>query len=369
MQGYLKIKNSDGKVWLLPKKGLKVGLCLYQPSLLKGKLLKRLLPLLANGIWIGAPIYAKFGISCSSNFLSHEVCEYLNNIYYEHRDVLYAAFLGTPSVHQKTTIQAYCGNNILGYCKITNSRSIFSIFQHEQRVLGYLRNKGIDNIPRCIACEQINDNLYSFVQTTRKTLKSSVTHRLSEKELEFLDLLRERTTIQKSYEDTDYCRSITYLLEHLPQMEKNGLQVDILKEAIFYIEKYCSESIHEYSFCHRDFTPWNMFHNEATLFVFDFEYSRYEYPANLDLIHYFIQTAIFEEQLGAKEIFDRFSDVCQKGILKNRFLNFKLSMLMYLLDIISLYLEREKDMFSGDVKHNMDIWVSLCKIILNNFKR
>ena len=37
---YIRLSNSDGKVWMLPPKELKMGLCLYQPSALKGRAVK-----------------------------------------------------------------------------------------------------------------------------------------------------------------------------------------------------------------------------------------------------------------------------------------------------------------------------------------
>ena len=363
---YLKIENSDGKVWLLPNERLRTGLCLYQPSSIKGIMLKRTLPVFSKFIWLGRPFFARVGISRTSDFISREIYGYLNTMFYEHKEVLFAVFLGTPSVHQKVTIQIYCGNNILGYCKITKNKDIFSIFQHENKVLDYLKNKGINNIPSCMACEQICDGLYSFVQTTKKTIKSIVTHRLSCKELEFVEILKNRTSTQRSYDTTDYCKSISYLKTHLTKMEKNGYEIEMLEKSICVIERYCIGAIHEYSFCHRDFTPWNMFYDDGELFVFDFEYARYQYPPYLDLIHYFLQTSIFEKKLGVREIYSNYATACQNGILKGCFENYKLSLLMYLLDIISLYLERENDYFCGDVKHNMDIWVSLCETIQND---
>ena len=43
---FYELANADGKRWLVPRRGLGVALCLYQPSGFRGKLLKRFYPLL-----------------------------------------------------------------------------------------------------------------------------------------------------------------------------------------------------------------------------------------------------------------------------------------------------------------------------------
>ena len=50
-------------------------------------------------------------------------------------DFDYSIFLGTPSKHQKTTIQVFREKKILGYCKITNSKQLFDIFSDEKKLL------------------------------------------------------------------------------------------------------------------------------------------------------------------------------------------------------------------------------------------
>ena len=54
------ITNADGKSWLLPAAGLSIGLELYQPSGIKGRLLKQLLPLLHRMPGVTRAIHASY---------------------------------------------------------------------------------------------------------------------------------------------------------------------------------------------------------------------------------------------------------------------------------------------------------------------
>lgn len=366
MDKYLHIENSDGKVWLLPECELKTALCLYQPSSTKGKLLKKGLPFLNRLSYLNRSVefvYSRIGLRHTSYSVQKDVEHYLQTLYGSN-SIRYALFLGTPSVHQKTTIQIFSKGKIYGYCKISDSVEIYNIFKHEQQVLDFLHYHGINNVPQCISCKEIMGGMYSFVQTTTKTNKSTVHHELSDQEVIFLSNVAEKTAVNKAFEDTDFYRSVHELENSLSVLEKNGYDICSLCKALKQVKEYYKKQC-LYCVCHRDFTPWNMFYNATQLFVFDFEYAGFEYPPYLDAIHYIVQTAIFEKRLKVESILCKFKEVCEKGVLKGKFQNYKMAFLAYLVDIISLYVNREKNNFSGDVKKSMDIWMGLCKKIVN----
>ena len=179
MEKYLHIESSDGKVWLLPEDELKTALCLYQPSSAKGKLLKILLPIINRFGRVTVPLYNRVGLKHIVYSVEKEIECYLEGLFCGDDQIRYAMFLGTPSVHQKTTIQVFSKGNIYGYCKIANNPAIYSIFKHEEQVLRYLHEHGINNVPQCISCKELAQKQYSFVQTTTKTIKSTVHHELS----------------------------------------------------------------------------------------------------------------------------------------------------------------------------------------------
>ena len=175
---YLKITNKDGKVWLMPKRHMKTGLELYQPSSKKGMLLKRWLPWL---YWL-KPLMGKMGMSDIEYVMDPQIHHIIEKEFNQD-DVEYSVFEGTPCVHQKTTIQIFKGENILGYCKVTKNPELYSIFRHEQKLLVWFHEKGVGQIPECPYCGKTEDGKIIFLQTTTKTLNSLVGHELGIKQL------------------------------------------------------------------------------------------------------------------------------------------------------------------------------------------
>ena len=362
MEKYVCIENADGKVWILPEKNIKIALCLYQPSAKKGLILKKYLPVVNTFSFVFKPFYGLVGIKRIWYSIDYKLLEYLESVFGS--DIQCAFFMGTPSTHQKITIQVSRENQILGYCKITNNPEIGKLFQHEKEMLDFLENAGIENIPRCLSCDFLKDGRYTFAQTTKKTLKSTTFHFFHEPEYLFLEQLKNKTRSKCSYTHTDFYESVNSLKISRNVLEKNGYCSKSILKAIEELNEYY-KNVDFFGVCHRDFTPWNMFYENNKLFVFDFEYARYRYPEYLDAIHYFMQTSIFEKKLNEEEILKAFFYEISEGFMQGLFANPRIALLSYLLDIISLYVKREKTEFSGDVKKNMSIWMCLCTRLVN----
>lgn len=360
MEHYIRIENKDQKVWVLPCKNLKVALCLYQPSSPKGKALKWLLPVLVKFPAVFEVRLKKLGIQTQKEGMPEALRKYLSKVYVDAADIQFAAFLGTPGIHQKMTIQVSDGGRILGYCKVTENKEIYSIFQHEQMILQYLREHGIEDIPKCIRCGAFGEGKYLFVQTTVKSLTSRVHHELGTLELDFIHRLAECTEVDVAFNQTDFFRSIQKLEEKMDILKDCGFEVRSLERACRNVNAYY-QSQTSFSACHRDFTPWNSFVENGKLFVFDFEYAALQYPANMDAIHFLCQTAIFEKNLTALEVLALFRKECLSGALKDLFECPEIALQAYLVDMISLYLSREGNVLKdlGTIKL-LRIWIELC---------
>ena len=109
---FYRFGNSDGKYWIMPAQNMRVAMNLYQPSGIKGKMVKLLLPLLH---WI-PPVRKVIKAQTMHCYLNSELHGLLRRTFGV-QDIEFAIFEGTPSVHQKITMQLSCNDRILGYCK------------------------------------------------------------------------------------------------------------------------------------------------------------------------------------------------------------------------------------------------------------
>lgn len=341
-----RITNADGKSWLLPAKNMRVALNLYQPSGRNGKLLKVLFPWLHRLHFVRKAIKAEL-LCCT---LQEELKRLLQRVFCC-QDLEFAIFEGTPCVHQKITIQLSSGNNILGYCKASDNKEIMQLFEKEAATLAKLAKNGVTNIPRALHCGTLSNGVHIFVQSTVKTTKSQVVHTWGPQQEAFLATLHEKTRLALPFEESDYYRSITALQEHIDWLPATTDKEVVTTAIARAMAEYCGKMV-EFSACHADFTPWNMFVERGELFVFDFEYATLTYPPGIDRCHFELQTAIFEKRMSCEEILEYINgyNVADKHLLR-----------LYLLDVISRFTIREKGGADGDIARCLHTWCYLLK--------
>lgn len=343
---FYRISNADGKVWLMPKQHLATAMCLYQPSGWKGKLFKKWFPVLHK------LAFARKALHISQEYISlyPKLRTLLCSLFFD--DVEFAAFLGTPCVHQKVTIQIFHGKKILGYCKVSQNKDIAALFAHEDAILAELKVKGIPTI----LSRGEYDGFHFMIQTTEKTLYSKPHHSWGELEGNFLKQLQANNSRTLPFEETDFYNDLVYLREHL--QEFNITQRDTIASALTAaFTEYANRNVC-FSPYHADFTPWNMFVEDGKLFVFDWEYARLTYPAGLDRYHFFTQVAYFEHHATAADIIDYCETTKAAWIDRSQYRN-------YLLSIISIYLQRENgkpENFSTQLSFWCEILSWLCTI-------
>ncbi len=356
---YYRITNAEGKSWVMPERNMKVGMMLYQPSSKKGMLLKRWLPWL---YWL-KPLIGKLGMSDIEYVMDPQIHHIIEKEFNQDA-VEYSVFEGTPCVHQKTTIQIFKGENILGYCKVTKNPELYSIFQHEQKLLGWFHEKGVSQIPECPYCGKTEDGNIVFLQTTTKTLNSLVGHELGIKQLEFLSMLKVKTGVEMLYHESDQYQTICSLKAHENLLTVS--QQKIMSWAVDAIETYYGAQKQLFCAYHADFTPWNMFEDAGRLFVFDFEYGRYSYMPYLDMFHFLTQTAIFERELSAKQIYEEM--LGRETELKEFFDNPWMAYLIYLVDVTARFVVRDGLSRTSDVDKLIKTWFELMELVMNKLK-
>ncbi len=342
---YYRLANPDGKVWVLPTRHMATGLQLYQPSGWKGRALKRFLPNLHRVPGLLRGIHA----TRLRAALRYEIVDMAERVFGT-GDLEYSIFGGTPSVHQKVTIQFFQGDRILGYGKVTDNGEVRRLFDCEQKLLDTLHAKGIDDIPRCLLNTVLSDDNAFFLQSTRKTPECASPAGWTQMHENFLRMLHEKTKVNLPFEESDFHESLVALREMLPKLPQKYAEAisPRLSEAL---AEY-GEGRHEFSAYHADFTPWNMFVDGDRLFVFDWEYGRMTYPPMLDKYHFFVQQMMhvghmssqeIHECLGREEWYDRHQ------------------VRDYLLDIVSRFVCREHGGISDALDGMLQTW---CEILI-----
>ncbi len=347
---YLRFANGDGKVWIVPMKNMRTALNLYQPSSLKGLMVKWLLPYL---YWI--PTLQHLIRAERVDLLFEASFEQRLSVIFNSDSLEFSIFEGAPSVHQKVTIQLSHGEHICGYCKVSSNRDVVQLFAAEAEILAKLHNLGVDNIPHTLYCGTIcDDNERSiFVQSTIKSNSSEVIHKWRGEHSDFLEQLHEATKREVAFEESDFAQSLKRLDGYFDSLTPK--EQEVISKATESVRAYYGNESVIFSAYHADFTPWNMFFERGRLFVFDFEYASMSYPPYLDWFHFFTQTAIFERHLTAEAIISEFLSY----EIDNREILYR----AYLLDVISRYIDRE----GGDIgklsAQQIAFWIDILEMI------
>ena len=340
---FYRFGNADGKYWIVPAQGMRTALNLYQPSGIKGKLVKALLSWLHRFAPVRKAIKAE-GANCRLNSDLHNLLCKVFGV----QEIEFAIFEGTPSIHKKITMQLSCNGRILGYCKLSSSNNIRELFEKESKMLDGLCKIGVTGIPKALYCDTLSSGINIFVQSTEKRASSKVIHKWCTLQEMFLTQLYEKTKAVLTFEDSDYYTTLTALEQHLDWLPRNIDRNIVAKYIAAVKEKYCGKKV-EFCACHGDFTPWNMFANSKELFVFDFEYAAMTYPAGLDRYHFFTQTAVFEKHWGADEIIAYIASDEGKWVDGQLYA-------MYLLDVISRFTMREGGKVTGNAAAPFSLW-------------
>lgn len=166
------------------------------------------------------------------------------------------------------------------------------------------------------------------------------------------------------YHESDQYQAICSLKAHENLLTVS--QQKIMSWAVDAIETYYGAKKQLFCAYHADFTPWNMFEDAGRLFVFDFEYGRYSYMPYLDMFHFLTQTAIFERELSAKQIYEEM--LGRETELKEFFDNPWMAYLIYLVDVTARFVVRDGLSRTSDVDKLIKTWFELMELVMNKLK-
>lgn len=356
---FLRFANADGKCWIMPEHTMVVAMQLYQPSGIKGKLLKRLLPYLYRIGAVQRIVHAtRVRLTLASAFKAK--LEAL----FGTETLDFAIFCGTPCVHQKITVQISRGKHILAYAKVSNNTEVSTLFVREATTMDYLARAGVETMPRCLYVGNLVEGVSLFVQSTTKTLCATTTHQWTRREIAWLQTIHTKTRKTLAFEQSDFYTDLYTLQQTLDAFSPQDR--DLLQRALDMQFKQCGSKVC-YSFYHGDFTPWNTYIVQGKLYAFDLEYARYTYPPYLDYWHFYTQTALFEQGRSAADVYQHYAvKAATTGLFSPQ--QMAASYVAYLLAVIAHYTQREQGHFEGDLVRSMALWLALLRKLLASFK-
>jgi thiamine kinase-like enzyme len=364
IEAFAIVPSSKNPRWIIPLKNKALfisSLTLYQPSLVRAKLLKKMTVLAAKG---GLPNLA-----------------IKNRVYFQRKDgeikkifkrdaLHYAFFTGTEGCHRKITVQVMGGEGtILGYIKVSDNEDIDRLLKNEAEILGDLLRLEIRNglFPKVIYHGHIND-VNILVLDTLKSVHSKFSSKLSECHINFLSEILVKTSKAMEFRESGFAKE---LRERIAKLDTGSLR-NSYEMAADFIEGKIGNIEMPFGFCHRDFTPWNIFFHNDKLYVFDWEYAKREYPPLIDIFHFIVQDGIMVRHLKADGLVKRVLKHRELLSEYSRLVGIKESLLLplllcYLLDISLLYIEREKGNLTLTTSKNINIWKEMMEGIVNSY--
>lgn len=353
---YIIVENWEGKVWAFPQKYIRTGMNIYQPSAWKGKLLKCLLPL-----YPFLPFEIEnAGIYKKRLLIDNKFRPYLEKMGLQEHFI--SIFYGSPGPNRKTTVQVFDDKEIKTYIKVASDWNIYKFFMHEDKVLDYLNQCGMKNIPKSLGVTKL-DNKYIFEQTSLKKGNSKIQYQIQQMHWEFLQRLYCCTKKELLFEDSDFYAGFTRIeciTNILGEDEK-----EFLAEAIELICFNYKEKKMNFSLYHGDFTPWNTIVKKNELYVFDFEYACYTYIPYMDIFHFYTQTQLFIEHAAQEDIWKKYCILRENWGRKIENQNSDIVYMAYLIDIIMTYksLQMDTDISIDAEKYN--VWFYLLSKLIN----
>lgn len=330
-QEYIVFHHSD-KTWIMPVENLEPALEMYQPSTVRGKVLKSCIKL----FHVSERMLNKAGCQKRNLCFNQEILLYLQELVHE-KNICIAAYMGDTTTRQnnKITLQIYNDHKILCYAKLSEEAEVLDNFFREITSLKYLETKGITNIPKVLGEREIH-GLRIFVQSTNKPLKQQVRLSFGRKQVEFIDNIVKKTKKDMTYETSQFYEDVHYLKSVAAQL--GDKEQSVIKTAIGQVEAYVAEKGLEFAFSHGDYTPWNVYYAGQELYAFDFEYCYQSMPCYMDVFHYLTQLSVMGLHYDVGKIIGFYEE--NKKLLEEYIPNPDIIYTCYLLHIIAFYHKR-----------------------------
>ena len=231
------------------------------------------------------------------------------------------------------------------------------MFLNEEEKLHNIHRIGNQIYPEILFVKTTSNNLYLMMQTSIFNLDKFLLNKTTEKKV--VDFVLMKQHMNMLFKDTSLLK---YLLD---SQRKIDFKLDIksfetFSKSLDYIKNKYSNTYVNTALAHRDLTPWNMKLCYKNLYIYDWEYAKYDWISELDYVHFIIQPLILA-RFKIPYIVSRYKNadftVFKSSLDKMDLLR------LYCLDMITLYTLRD------DIGYNdktVKMWIELL-IVLEDY--
>lgn len=355
---HIVFSHSD-KTWIMPVDSLSTAFDMYQPSTLKGKLLKKLVIAFRDN----NKILCKLKCKKVHLKINESIKLYIEKVIGK-KDFSIAAYMGdsTSKQNNKATLQIYNDEGLICYAKVTEDEEVAETFEREIRVLKFLEDKKIKGVPKVLSVDTV-DGMKVFLQSTDKNINEKVKLTLGRQQLEFTDNIVRQTKIKSKYSETDFFEMVQYLKKNLSYYTKR--QQNVIEESIRIVEEKLEKNDVEYASSHGDYTPWNVYYTNDELYAFDFEYSSDTMPCYMDVFHYLTQMSLLGFKNDVGKTIHMYKS--KRKLLEEYIPNTNFVYLCYLIWIVGFYNKRAEDKM--DIANGQsEKWIAIMEYLAGKLK-
>lgn len=181
------------------------------------------------------------------------------------------------------------------FYKIATTTTAKAIIQNEHQTVQKLAAYSISfSIP---ASKAINPNIIQLSDVSQNGIRAN---EISEKHFAALNAFHQienRTLKFKNWS------SFQELKNQFDAISDSRIPSNLIRKINTLISKIQEKETIELSFSHGDFTQWNMFLNQETLSIYDWELASNDKPKGFDFFHYIIQKGILVDKKNWKTIY------------------------------------------------------------------
>ena len=345
---YYQFYDGAARKWVFGHMFNSIALWFYNPVTIRGRVWKKLIILAPNIIRILSKRLSRNTDISVHNFID---CKY----FFNQSDLHFSLVTVQETVYKKNIIQVYNSSAVLGFIKISGDEQTKNSFDREVFILNLLNSKGVECTPKVLGyVSEIETKETAFIQSSIYDKKRKALKKLDKLHLDFLNGLYDKVNLGPEY----FVQNIQSLSDRI-----HGVRSELIKNKVdlkSVLEK-CSRRILDtesrFSISHGDFTYWNCYQYDKSLFVYDWEYAEIGMPKYLDLYHYKIQPLIYVKQSSADSI--------MVSILKDDYLSRidtnRVLMRFYLCYMIILYASRTDNDLREDDKRAITTWCELLR--------